>query len=269
MTMNEIVSKEKKELAEQPSSNSGVSPLVMMLARGELKAEHVEQAMHLQQMHEKHEAEKSFSAAMAKFRKIAPKIGRDQRVHFRSKNGVTDYRHTSLGHALSQINPTLGECDLNLSWHPRQEGGQVIVATRLTHTQGHSIEVELRSAPDNSGNKNPIQSIGSAISYLERMGAFSILGLSSVHDDDDGMATEQEQEPEPVINDAEASSIDALLTKLDDIEPGFRKRWRGHYSASWNDSDTPPGLEIPKSCYASTLSELTRRLKKHESAGAA
>lgn len=179
---NDVVVNQTDDI--NPTFPTGISPLVAMLATGQLRNEHIEQAMLLQKQHEEYEAKKAFSSALSKFRKLAPKLRKDRQVDYKTQKGRTAYSHTSLGYALTQVNPVLGECDLNLSWHPRQDNGLVYVVTRLTHTQGFYEEIELNAAPDGTGNKNAIQAVSSTMTYLERIGAFALLGLASEHDDD-------------------------------------------------------------------------------------
>lgn len=262
-------SEAQKPLIDQTamSATSNISPLVMLLASGELQSEHLEKALEIQKQHEKYEAEKAFARALANFRKIAPTIKKDRTVDYSTQKGRTHYQHSSLGYTLSQVNPILGQCDLNLSWRPRQENGLVFVATRLTHSAGHFEEIELSSPPDNTGNKNSMQAIGSAITYLERMGAFALLGLASEHDDDGRATTQSAPLETPKISDKQAGEIEDLLIKMDDLEDGFRDRWVGHYSSSWKASDFPPGLEVPPAEFERALHELKTKLKKLENNG--
>jgi len=54
---------------------------------------------------------------------------------------------------------------------------------------GHSESVTLQSATDDSGKKNNIQALGSAITYLQRYTLLSITGLATEDQDDDGKTT--------------------------------------------------------------------------------
>ena len=245
-----------KELqaAETPQ---GVSPLVAMLASGQLKAENVEDAFKLQRQHDEYEARKAFSVAMAKFRKMAPVLKKDKTVDFSTQKGRTHYTHTSLGYALSEVNPLLGECDLNLSWHPRQEGGTVFVKTRVTHILGHSEEIELIAAPDQSGNKNSIQAVQSTITYLQRAGAMSLLGLASGEDDDGRGA----QPAAPAIEMIDESDMADLKAVCEEVEKDYDK-WLAWISKNKNYGINPDGvLLMPKADKAGAVKQLRRPAK--------
>jgi hypothetical protein len=61
----------------------------------------------------------------------------------------------------------------------------VTVICVIGHADGYSEEAsKLSAAPDTSGSKNPIQSIGSAVTYLERYTLRAALGLAAAKDDD-------------------------------------------------------------------------------------
>ena len=49
-----------------------------------------------------------------------------------------------------------------------QQDGLVRVTCVMSHRDGYSEETSLQSGVDASGNKNSIQAIGSAITYLQR-----------------------------------------------------------------------------------------------------
>jgi hypothetical protein len=89
---------------------------------------------------------------------------------------------------------------LTHKWVPTQTGrdlaGMLItVRCVVTHERGHSDFVELYAGPDTSGKKNPIQSVKSAISYLERITLLAITGTAAQGMDDDGRGTGPEAEP--------------------------------------------------------------------------
>ena len=60
----------------------------------------------------------------------------------------------------------------------------VSVECKLTHVGGHSETATLSAAPDASGSKNPVQAVGSTITYLERYTALCLLGIATDDMDD-------------------------------------------------------------------------------------
>lgn len=235
----------------------GVSPLVMMLGSGQLQPEHLEKAMELQEKHDSYEAKKAFSVAMARFRSLAPVLQKDKTVSFKTSKGSTQYDHTSLGHMMTVVNPILGECELNLSWHPRQDGNMIFVKTRLTHVLGHSESVELHGPSDSSGTKNAIQSMKSTVTYLKRAGADSLLGLAS-SDDNDGRTAEPPPAP---LGDKVMSQI---IDLLDGLSKSGRTKARDYYLGLYGEAETHLGINVPMKESGKVIAELKRKLNQEK-----
>jgi len=135
------------------------------------------------------EAKKDYHEAMAAFKQNPPTILKDKHVEFTNNKGsLTSYDHATIGNVVKQIVAGLAEHDLSHSWSTEQlDGGQVAVTCTITHKSGHSESVTLKAGRDESGGKNSIQALGSAITYLQRYTLLAITGLA-VEDgsDDDG-----------------------------------------------------------------------------------
>ncbi len=127
-------------------------------------------------------ARRAYIEAMAEFKKTPPEIEKTKEVRF----GNTRYKHALLSDVTEKINTALSEQGLTASWSTTQEANQVTVTCRITHVLGHYEETSLSSAHDNSGGKNAIQAIGSAITYLQRYTLLALTGLATKDQDDDG-----------------------------------------------------------------------------------
>lgn len=148
----------------------------------------MERLMGLQERWDANEAKKAYHAAMAAFKQNPPTILKDKHVEFTTSKGTTAYDHATIGNVVKQIVASLAEHDLSHSWSTEQlDGGQVAVTCTITHKAGHSESVTLKAGRDESGGKNSIQALGSAITYLQRYTLLAITGLA-VEDgsDDDG-----------------------------------------------------------------------------------
>lgn len=95
--------------------------------------------------------------------------------HFRS-------RYASLAAVLEAVVPALNKQGISLLQHPGYSAGVVSVTTVLAHKTGQWMS-STASAP---AKKDDPQGVGSAITYLRRYAAQSILGLPV--EDDDGNA---------------------------------------------------------------------------------
>jgi len=252
-------SADSKELATK--QDQSVSPLVQMLASGNYNLDQIEKMIELQERHDKNVAKKAYSVALSNFRKLAPVLKKDQTVSFPSRGGnVTTYKHTSLGYAMTEVNPLLGECGLNISWHPDMEGTEIVMTTRVEHELGHFEEAKLQGSPDATGSKNPLQAAKSTRSYLKREGAFLLLGLASEDEDDDGGAPEGTKQVEQ-ITAAQADELQSMLLELETLNEGFIGRWKDYYGA-WGASDNASGIAVPADQYKAVIAEL--HTKKQE-----
>jgi hypothetical protein len=194
-------------LAAQPSFQAPAvatpAALVQMAVQNGASMEQLEKLLALQERWEAGEARKAFTAAMAAFKKSPPTIEKDKTVGYEGKGGeLVGYRHATLGNVTRQIVAALASHEISHSWSTAQlDGGQVAVTCTLTHSKGHSESVTLQSAKDDSGKKNNIQALGSAITYLQRYTLLSITGLATEDQDDDGKgATNAEDVAEDIAN---------------------------------------------------------------------
>ena len=180
----------------QPAALVVMSPgqLVSQLMQqgGSMDLSAMERLMGLQERWDANEAKKAYHQAMAAFKQNPPTIYKDRHVDFTTQKGRTAYDHASIGNVVKQIVASLAEHDLSHSWTTEQrEGGQVAVTCTITHKLGHSESVTLQAGRDESGGKNSIQALGSAMTYLQRYTLLAITGLA-VEDgsDDDGQGAD-------------------------------------------------------------------------------
>lgn len=180
----------------QPAALVVMSPgqLVSQLMQqgGSMDLSAMERLMGLQERWDANEAKKAYHQAMAAFKQNPPTIYKDRHVDFTTQKGRTAYDHASIGNVVKQIVASLAEHDLSHSWTTEQrEGGQVAVTCTITHKLRHSESVTLQAGRYESGGKNSIQALGSAITYLQRYTLLAITGLA-VEDgsDDDGQGAD-------------------------------------------------------------------------------
>lgn len=191
-------------------NQNSLSPLVQAAMDGRLDTDKLEHMLQIQAKYEAMEAKKAFHHALAEFKANAPTLSKDRLVRYKTDKGITEYKHVSLGYALTEVNPVLSKSGLSLTFRTRQENGQTVVTATLTHEMGHSETTELAAAPDNSGGKNGIQSIASTVTYLKRHTAFALLGLEGMEDDDGAGHSVQ---PE-TITDEQVANLESLISEV-------------------------------------------------------
>jgi len=163
--------------------------LLQIAVEGGADIDKLEKLMELQMRWDASEARKAYTRAMAQFRAGCPEILKNRTVNY----GQTHYTHADLSGAIGQIKGVLTECGLSHSWRTENLPTGIQVTCILTHVDGHSEQTAMVCQPDNTGSKNPIQAMGSAVTYLQRYTLFAILGLASADDDDAGKMTEPQK----------------------------------------------------------------------------
>jgi hypothetical protein len=181
---NEIVKVEQKEVVLK---NQSPMEAMQIALNNNVDLGKIEKMIELQAKWDAIEAKKAYTQAMAQFKKNPPVIDKNKNVNYTKRDGtITDYNHATLGNVTDKINSSLAEYGFSSGWTTKQDNGQIMVTCTITHKKGHSESTTLSSSPDTSGNKNSIQAIGSAVTYLQRYTLLSLSGLATHDQDDDG-----------------------------------------------------------------------------------
>lgn len=143
--------------------------------------ETLERLMALQERWEASESRKAYNQAIAAARSQIGPVAKTQTAE-RGKAG--SYKYEDLAAIASVIDPVLAGHGLSYRFRTSAEGGTVRVTCIIAHCDGYSEETSLESAADGSGAKNPIQAMGSAVTYLQRYTLKAALGLAATKDDD-------------------------------------------------------------------------------------
>lgn len=211
MSMNAIVEARPTEpvvVRDRPA----VTPMQMLQAALDQGADlaKLEQLMALQERWEANEARKAYVVAMARFKQNPPEILKRKRVRFESQKGTTDYMHATLADVCAAAIKGLADVGISHRWDVEQQNDRITVHCVLTHEQGHSERTTLTGSADQSGNKNAIQAIGSAVSYLQRYTLLAATGLATKDIDDDGRGASNIE----LITENQILDIEALITEV-------------------------------------------------------
>lgn len=165
------------EQAPMPATPDPMQMLAIMVERGD-DLDKLERMMDLSERFQANQAKQAYVSAMADFRSRCPAIVKTRDGH--------NSKFAGLAESIEQIKALMSECGLSHSWSQSQDTQMLTVTCTVTHVMGHSESTSLSAGADMSGNKNPIQGLGSADSYLKRYTLFAILGLAAAEDDTDG-----------------------------------------------------------------------------------
>lgn len=213
--MNAVVKAEKNEIqAAESQTPAGVSPLVAMLASGQLQAEHVEQAMALQQKHDEYEARKAYNVDMAKAKAEMGVASKSQ------KNDFVGSSYANLSDLIKAAGPALSKYGFNWSWKiDASEKGFITANCNMTHKLGHCETFPCRlpdaiviTSKKGTTVNNPAQAAGSARTYAKRYSFEDAVGIAS--QDDDGQAMTRPAQAEPMLDKGDMEILKAECVKL-------------------------------------------------------
>jgi hypothetical protein len=173
---------------QEPESRAVVSVtpmhMLQMAVQQGADIDRLQKLMDLQERWEANQARKEFDAAMSAAKARIKPIIKNRKVDFTSQKGRTNYDYEDLAQIATEIDPILADCGLSYRFRSKQEGKKLSVTCIISHRDGHFEETTLTADNDESGNKNAIQSIGSAATFLQRYTLKLALGLSASKDDD-------------------------------------------------------------------------------------
>ncbi|MBL3562233.1 ERF family protein [Rhodovulum sulfidophilum] len=197
--------------AATPASFGAITPMGMIsqaVATG-ASIETVERLIALHERWESGRARKAFDAAISAARAEIKPIVKGSTVDYESKKSGdrTNYSYETLDAIAREVDPILAQHGLSYRFRSRQgDRGGLAVTCIVAHCDGYSEETTLSGPPDQSGNKNAYQAIGSAATYLQRYTLKLALGLSAAKDDDAQGAGRAAEDREPPRFDPRAAA---------------------------------------------------------------
>lgn len=184
----------------------------LMVAIRQGDRETIKMLVDLRRQEEADHARKAYHLAMSKFHADPPKVFKTGKADFSGRTGgKVSYSYAELARAAEEIQKKLSAHGLSASWRTEQlESGAIKVTCFITHELGHSESTFLQAKADETGSKNPIQAIGSTISYLERYTLFAMAGIAPEGMDDDGHGSTNDSEP---ITPEQTAQLTTLIKK--------------------------------------------------------
>jgi hypothetical protein len=183
--------------------------LIRLAIDRNLDIDKLERLIQLQRQRDEETARQEFCEALSNFQGSLPPIGREDRV---DAGRAGRRKYASLGTIFQSIREPLQRAGLSFRFRQQQDGDRITITCVVSHAAGHAEETSLSAAPDVSGGKNAIQSLGSTATYLQRYTLVAALGLTTVDDDDDGNGgCPAEPDPAETARRAQAATIKGQL----------------------------------------------------------
>jgi hypothetical protein len=200
-----------------------LTPMAMIgqaIAKG-ASIETLERLMTLQERWEAGEARREFDVAMAAARAEIKPVLKKRHVNYPSSRGgpPTDYFYEDLAAVADEVDPIFAKHGLSYRFRSEQSGTAVTVTCIMSHRRGHREETSLSAGYDNSGSKNPVQAIGSTVTYLQRYTLKLGAGLAAARDDDGRSASNGDANAVSTrIDEVQYRTIKDLIEKADTTE---------------------------------------------------
>lgn len=160
-----------------------VNPMQMlsMAVSSGANVEVLERLVGLSERYQANEAARTFSIALSNMRNNLPILVKNKEVNFNK----TQYKYEDLAGVVDQLSPVLAAHGLSFRWRTDTDTPNTVKVTCIiSHKDGHSEETTLGGPVDTSGNKNAIQAVGSAVTYLQRYTLKAAVGVAASADDD-------------------------------------------------------------------------------------
>ena len=204
--MSDIVSTQTQQ---QPADMA--SQIVAMASNPDFDVAKLEKLMELQERVANQQSIIAFNQDFAFMQSELPSVARN-------KKGQSN-KYATLEDIITQTRPVLQKYGFATSFETDTQIGAnkqdsfVKVTAVLVHRLGHNTTTSLLVPFDFSGNKgsNYAQAMGSAVSYGKRYALCALLNIAT-HDDDDGMATSQNDK----ITTAQRQHLQNLYDRLSD-----------------------------------------------------
>src|SRR5262245_60483219 len=159
----------------------------------------LERLLALQERYEANEARKAYKKAIAKARAKIKPIFKNREANLGPGRKQT---YEDQAQIEREVVPPLSENDLSYRYRTQVQGNWpdivIFVTCYVEHRDGHFEDSSLFGGPDTTGNKSPLQAVGSTVTYLKRQTLKAALGLSTTDqrdadDDDDGAGGGEEK----------------------------------------------------------------------------
>ena len=185
------------------------------------------------------EAERAFAAALIRMQRRLPVLEELGEVMDASGEVLSTYARWE--DVVEVIRPILHRHGFALTFKPGlSPKGEPVVFGVLRHEAGHKEEAELVLPADVSGGKNPVQAVGSSLSYGQRYVAKMLLNLASRRkdEDDDGALAGQGASERDAVLELDALAEEAAFPawkranrkRLGDMAPAAFQRVITHYN---------------------------------------
>lgn len=201
------------------------SQIIALAGNPDLDVAKLEKLIDMQERMLRSQAESAFNGEFATMQGVLPTV-------IEKAKGDKNMMYAPLEDIVEVIRPILAQHGFSISHRTEwPEKGWVKIVGVLSHRQGHARQSEFLTQADNSGSKNAIQALGSAISYGRRYTTNDLLGIVTRKLDNDGKTAVPVEAVEPPkgftdwwkrMEVVAEDGLPTLTTFWKESEPAFR-----------------------------------------------
>lgn len=208
---------------EQPRDDSAawIAMIERLATNPDVNVDVIERMLAMRERVMARNAEAEFNAAFAEMQPEIPVITESH------EGDAGKWTFAPLEDIVEPLRPILAKYGFALSHKSEWPDGKTVkVIGILKHRSGHAEKSEFMSGADNSGSKNAIQGLGSAVAYGKRYTTKDLLCIVTRREDDDGAKSERGKHAEA------PDGYDAWLANLEGVAvDGMAK-----FAPAWNNS---------------------------------
>lgn len=198
--MNELAKKENSNIQAVNSEASQYQKMIELALNNNADIDKLERLMDLQERWEQKQAKSEYVKAMANFQRNCPTIKK-------SKEGY-NFKYAPMEDVVSQVGSLLADNGLSYRFEQDQANGLIGITCVTSHVSGHSERLRIESEADSGPQRNKIQAIGSAITYLKRYSFLGSFGIATADEDLDGRMIKVNGN---FLNDSQISQVEELI----------------------------------------------------------
>ena len=233
--MEQTIEGDSKALVNVPAQPVALMTVIERLASNpNVDVDKIQRLLEMQERWELNKAKASFRESMAEFKKNPPEIIRRRMAEMNgvAKSSGKEYSikilYADLENVTTAITDGLANVGITHAFQIKQEGERITVTCILSRGIYSEEGVTLTAGPDVSGAKNPIQSVASTVSYLERYTLLAATGMAAGMPDTDG-------NPNLLSSEDQKRYLDAIKTSPD--EESLRKVYESAKKAATDAKD--------------------------------
>lgn len=221
---------------------SGSAAMMNIISRAASDAsvdiDKLERLLEMKERMDAKDSELQFNSSLAQMQISIPSI---------AERGVGhNIKYATLEDILDVVRPIMHKYGFAIVFKTGNGEKTISVTGVLMHSSGHSVETSLTLPFDNSGSKNAVQAVGSAISYGKRYVLNALLNLTTRNEDDNGFAAV----PFAPLTEMQKQTIQNLLDKCKEATQANFKKVYGEVD------------EIGKADFNKVMNELRAAVKR-------